>query len=377
MDETRIYTLFIKYTANRLSASEYAELKAWLEASEANREQFVAYLRLHKRALQHESLERFDADEAWQRRTRRLRFTRARRQLVRWAVAAVVAGCCWLGYDYFTPAEEPVATLADLFPNHGHKRALFMSDTGQAWSQVDSVFTWLDPSEAASRTSDFQKRKFAWNPKGKRANEVHVPRGGEYSLVLVDGTKVWLNAASTLSFSYPFDSLRTVHLEGEAYFEVAHDSKPFEVHAAGQVVRVLGTKFNVRAYDGAAFQVTLAEGRVQVSGVEGFEQLSPDEQLSLTSERPHYEVQLVDAGLFTAWTRGVFEFDNTPLREIVRQLERWYDVDMTYASEDLKDICFTGSILRSESLGYALEMIQKVSDVRFSKQGDGVMIERK
>ena len=376
MDEKRIYTLFLKYKAGRLSASEQEELKAWLDASADHREQFVSFLRLYKCGMQYRMLDRLDAESAWRRVARRYKRVPMWRCWLRWGVAAVLLGCCWLGYTYYYSSAEADAGLAELFPNHGTRHALFVSSDGQVWSQTDSVFTWLDPSELSVQPSEYQWHKYTSIPHGKRTNEVHVPRGGEYSLVLADGTKVWLNACSTLRFSYPFDSLRVVNLEGEAYFEVAHNVKPFEVHADGGVVRVLGTKFDVRAYAGQPFRVTLAEGSVQVKNGDRERLLRPDEQLTAV-EGGDYEVQEVNAALATAWPRGEFEFDNAPLGEIVCQLERWYDVDMTYASDGLDAIRFTGTILRKESLGYALEMIQKVSDVRFSKRGDGVLIERK
>lgn len=377
MEEKSIYTLFIKYKYGRLSPSEHEELRAWLSASEANREYFVSFLRMCRQEVQYRALGEFDVSKAWDVCRRRWRFHHyVRHPLTRWAVAAVLVGCVCLWYARRDAVpENSAAVLTELFPNHGRREALFVSEQGQVWSQTDSTLVWLDPKSPVSPTFDYQWLKYISSSRDTHSNEVHVPRGGEYSLVLADGTKVWLNACSTLRFSYPFDSLRVVSLEGEAYFEVTHNQKPFEVHAAGSVVRVLGTRFDVRAYAGQSLQVTLAEGCVQVNGMGGTCRLLPDEQLTETSGA--YDVREVDARRTTAWTRGVFEFDDTPLEEIVRQLERWYDVDMDYASADLKDIRFTGTILRRESLGYALEMIQKVSDVRFSKQNGMVLIESK
>ena len=195
---------------------------------------------------------------------------------------------------------------------------------------------------------------------------------------MADGTKVWLNARSALRFSYPFDSLRTVYLDGEAYFEVAHNAaKPFEVKTEENTLRVLGTKFNVRAYKEQPYQVTLLEGKVQISNGIDTEILVPNNQLNQPSEAKTYEVIPVNAKLYSAWTKGVFEFNNASLKDIMCQLERWYNVEVDYATEDLKDIRFTGSILKNESLGYALEMIQKISDVRFSKRNERVLIEKK
>lgn len=378
MDETRIYTLFIKYQTDKLSSSEYEELKAWLSASDENRQTFEQFLAIRKRNLQYEALKQLDAGEAWNRHAQKRRFLHVRRWALRTAVAALLIGCTWIGYHYVTYVDNTEKSLAELFPNHGSKQALLVSDDGAMLSQSDSLFTWLDTSAQSGQMQELNRFQYKNFTHVKNMNEVYVPRGGEYSLVLADGTKVWLNARSTLRFSYPFDSLRTVYLDGEAYFEVAHNAaKPFEVKTEENTLRVLGTKFNVRAYKEQPYQVTLLEGKVQISNGIDTEILVPNNQLNQPSEEKTYEVLPVNAKLYSAWTKGVFEFNNASLKDIMCQLERWYNVEVDYATEDLKDIRFTGSILKNESLGYALEMIQKISDVRFSKRNGRVLIEKK
>lgn len=378
MDETQIYTLFIKYQTDKLSSSEYEELKAWLSASDENRKTFEQFLVIRKRNLQYEALKQLDAGEAWNRHTQKRRFLHVRRWALRTAVAALLIGCTWIGYHYISYVDNTEKSLAELFPNHGSKQALLVSDDGAMLSQSDSLFTWLDTSAQSEQMQELNRFQYKNFTHVKNMNEVYVPRGGEYSLVLADGTRVWLNAESTLRFSYPFDSLRTVYLDGEAYFEVAHNAaKPFEVRAGENTLRVLGTKFNVRAYKEQPYQVTLLEGKVQISNGIDTEILVPNKQLNQPSEAKTYEVIPVNAKLYSAWTKGVFEFNNASLKDIMCQLERWYNVEVDYATEDLKDIRFTGSILKNESLGYALEMIQKISDVRFSKRNEQVLIEKK
>lgn len=378
MDETRIYTLFIKYQTDKLSSSEYEELKAWLSASDENRQTFEQFLTIRKRNLQYEALKQLDADEAWNRHAQKRRFLHVRRWALRTAVAALLIGCTWIGYHYVTYVDNTEKSLAELFPNHGSKQALLVSDDGAMLSQSDSLFTWLDTSVQSGQMQELNRFQYKNFTHVKNMNEVYVPRGGEYSLVLADGTRVWLNAESTLRFSYPFDSLRTVYLDGEAYFEVAHNAaKPFEVKTGENTVRVLGTKFNVRAYKEQPYQVTLMEGKVKVNNESVSEILVPDRQLTQTLETKIYEVLPVNSKLYSAWTKGVFEFNNASLQDIMCQLERWYNVKVDYATEDLKDIRYTGSILKNESLGYALEMIQKISDVRFSKRNGHVLIEKK
>ena len=131
MDETRIYTLFIKYQTDKLSSFEYEELKAWLSASDENRKTFEQFLAIRKRNLQYEALKQLDADEAWNRHAHKRRFLHVRRWALRTAVAALLIGCTWIGYHYISYVDNTAEeSLAELFPNRGSKQALLVSDDG-------------------------------------------------------------------------------------------------------------------------------------------------------------------------------------------------------------------------------------------------------
>ncbi|MCQ4872992.1 MULTISPECIES: FecR family protein [Odoribacteraceae] len=206
---------------------------------------------------------------------------------------------------------------------------------------------------------------------------VIVPRGGEYNLVLSDGTRVRLNADSELRFPSPFTGKeRMVYLKGEGYFEVQRDSTaPFRVVANDAIVEVLGTKFNISAYPGndKSF-TTLVSGSVKVGAYLGDESvvLKPDEQAILS----HGEVQVkkVNAEDYVSWVNGRFYFEKMPLEEILVQLERWYDLQVFWASEELKVYEFTGAVWRDNTIRQTLDMIEKTTDVRFTVSGRTVMV---
>ena len=206
---------------------------------------------------------------------------------------------------------------------------------------------------------------------------VIVPRGGEYNLVLSDGTRVRLNADSELRFPSPFTGKeRMVYLKGEGYFEVHRDSTaPFRVVANDAIVEVLGTKFNISAYPGndKSF-TTLVSGSVKVGAYLGDESvvLKPDEQAILS----HGEVQVkkVNAEDYVSWVNGRFYFEKMPLEEILVQLERWYDLQVFWASEELKVYEFTGAVWRDNTIRQTLDMIEKTTDVRFTVSGRTVMV---
>ena len=171
-------------------------------------------------------------------------------------------------------------------------------------------------------------------PEANVFNTVVTPKGGQYQLVLGDGTKVWLNAASTLKYPVTFSGTkREIELSGEAYFEVAHDQhKPFRVISNGQTVEVLGTHFNVNAYpDEKVIRTTLLEGSVKVSAGEISSQIKPGEEVQF--KNGHLAVAPADIEEAIAWKMGFFYFKDDDIQTVMRQLSRWYDVAVKYEGQ--------------------------------------------
>ena len=210
-------------------------------------------------------------------------------------------------------------------------------------------------------------------------NTLAIPRGGEYQLILSDGTRIWMNAESLLRYPTSFvGEKREVFLEGEAFFEVAKDAKhPFIVHTNRHSVEVLGTSFNISAYPDYKVYTTLAEGRIKVSTAKVSVVLNPDQQAVIELDNDDIVTRDVPAYLFTSWAKGNYEFRNTSLSEIVAQLSRWYNVDIYFKNESLKDKRFAGIIFRDEELNFAIEVIERVSNVHFTREGETIYIEDK
>lgn len=190
-------------------------------------------------------------------------------------------------------------------------------------------------------------------------NTITTPRGGQYEVILPDGTKVWLNAASSLKYPAWFTGAeRRVELRGEAYFEVAHnDAMPFRVAAAGQIVEVLGTHFNINSYsDEPAVKTTLLEGSVKVSSLNTGSAvfLKPGEQSALAGHK--LAVAAVDAGNAVAWKNGLFRFHNSDVKSVMRQYSRWYDVEVEFAGE-VPSIRLWGEVYRTVDASKALEIL--------------------
>ena len=207
-------------------------------------------------------------------------------------------------------------------------------------------------------------------------NTITTPRAGQYQLVLADGTKVWLNAESSLRFPTAFvGKERKVALTGEGYFEVAHNEKqPFVVQRGDAEVQVLGTHFNVNGYtDEPSLKITLLEGRVLVKKSQELVYLNPGQQAVVQPGQQEIRVDYdVDTEEVTAWKNGLFVFNNTPLETIMKQLQRWYDVEVVYQGEIPKDR-FNGSISRDNNLSEVLKVLE-YSNVKFSVQGKTITV---
>lgn len=210
-------------------------------------------------------------------------------------------------------------------------------------------------------------------------NKLTTPIGGEYSLVLSDGTKVFLNADSELKYPVEFsDGKRIVDLKGEAYFEVHKDSlRPFVVRMNGAEVTVLGTSFNVNTYgDDGQIYTTLVNGSVRVSSVKNgqAEVLKPGMQSVMDVQSGQLTVREVDVEPYVAWREGRFVFRAMTLYLIMRQLQRWYDFEVFYQNPELKDYEFRGVIKRDMDLDKVLSVIKVTTNVDFEVKGKVITI---
>jgi len=205
-------------------------------------------------------------------------------------------------------------------------------------------------------------------------NTLSVPRGGKYNITLADGTVVWLNAASSLTFPAAFTGKeRQVTLSGEAYFEVATDpSRPFSVKVGDMQVKVLGTHFNIMAYnDEQSVNTTLLQGAVKIQSTTGEALLKPGQQAKMDHAG---KVQVVHADLdaVIAWKNGLFSFNNASIEEVMRQVARWFDAEIVYPDGIPQDR-FQGEIDRSSDITAVLKILE-ASGVKFTVQGHKILV---
>lgn len=200
-------------------------------------------------------------------------------------------------------------------------------------------------------------------------NTLSVPRGGQYIVVLPDGTKVWLNSASTLYFPVTSNGKdRQVRLTGEAYFEVAHNKQlPFKVLTGGQLVQVLGTHFNIKGYpEDSNIATTLLEGSVKIHQLSSghSRMLIPGQQAKVIENNSEIDISQVKTDQEVAWKNGYFLFDNQDIKTVMKTISRWYDVDVIYKNAPGNDR-FGGTFSRNTNLSELLGNLEELGDVHF------------
>lgn len=209
-------------------------------------------------------------------------------------------------------------------------------------------------------------------------NTLSTSRGETYQVLLPDGTKVWLNAASSITYPANFASLkeRRVDLEGEAYFEVAKDKlHPFVVKSGNQTVEVLGTHFNINSYaNEPLIKTTLIEGSIKINGKNGQQGiLKPNQQAVFSTSQ--LRIENVDTEVAIAWKNNKFMFDSAPIQEVMKMVERWYNVEIIYEGDAPSDK-FNGSVSRFENVSKVLQILQSTKKVHFKIEGRRIFVQK-
>jgi ferric-dicitrate binding protein FerR (iron transport regulator) len=206
-------------------------------------------------------------------------------------------------------------------------------------------------------------------------NTIEAPAGGQWQVKLPDGSLIFLNASSSITYPIRFvGNERRVHIIGEAYFEIAHNKEiPFQVESRGQIVEVLGTKFNVTAYaDEKIIRTTLLKGSVKIITNSESKLLKPGQQAQVSGNK--FEITSdVDLEEIVAWKNGYFKF-NESLESIMAKISRWYDVDVEYRVKPDSDLTFSGKISRSRDISGILKMLEYTGDVHFRLEGRRVIV---
>lgn len=384
-----VAALIFKYLQEDLSEKESQQLEDWKNASITNTELFQALIT--NVSLDQGVRSAYETRESKERVKQRLAFMLTekeqeeeavpvipmqRRRWI-WAAASVVlliAGVLgWMQYNNGTGAsqvaQEKPASAPDIDP--GSNKAVLTLATGERIVLDDAKEGDL-ALEGNTRVIKLDSGQLAYQPAGPAEqvsfNTLTTPRGGQFRIVLPDGTKVWLNAASSLTYPTAFTGNdREVRISGEAYLEVAKNpSMPFKVRINDTTsVEVLGTHFNVMAYDNEAMlETTLLEGAVKFKNGNRTVQLRPGQQSQLQKGAGVRVLDNINTEQVIAWKNGLQSFSNADIKTIMRQVERWYDITVEYQGTVSKRQ-FTGELPRDAKLSELLKLFE-VNKIRFS-----------
>lgn len=378
-----IAAIILAYLRDEVDEEGLRELNVWLEESDSHKALFA---RIQDEKMQYEDIQKilsYDAGGAWQvvqqkaARRRRKRLTRVYRVAVSVVIIFGVAIAFLLREEATTVV--PVVQVEEITPGRSMAKLTVASGDVYHLDSLHQVDLITSLAENNGKEVVFIDRQLEEGEREIKYNKVEIPRGGEYQIVLGDGTRVYLNAQTELRFPESFASSeqRLVYLSGEAYFEVTKDpSKPFIVQCKDYAVKVLGTSFNVNSYEGdETSKTTLATGKVEID-MDGKQTiLNPGQQAII--KNGEVNVKEVDVEVYTTWMFDNFRFQSESIQEIMTKLSSWYAIDVFYMNESVRNYHFTGYLPRYAKIADVLELLSLTTNIKFDVEGKTVIVMEK
>lgn len=373
-----IIQLLQAHLIGNVSEEQQRALKEWLDSDEKNRQFFERFCSSQAFRWRYNQWRKINVKAAirifdvrtkgWSMRIRMMRICAAVA-----AVVFVALGGFWLKWHL----QEPVAEIVTNAIVPGSAKAVLTLSDGRKVDLTNKDSLSMNLKSGAQLTNqDAQLVYQGGNTQEVVYNELWVPRGGEYDVELADGTKVALNSSSSLRYPEIFvGDERVVSLRGEAYFEVAKSAKPFWVKVGNMAVKVYGTSFNINTHVKGKVQTVLVEGKVGISVFGGEEYLLSSSQLAeFDLNKSTIKIRDVDLFPYIAWTKGELVFESERLETIMETLSLWYNMEVFYTNEQVKDLHFTGIVKRYEDIGVILNALEKSVHVKFERKGNVLII---
>jgi transmembrane sensor len=374
--------LIKRFLSGKLTSAEQLQLDQWLDEKPEHQllfsrlteehtltEKMRKFSSINRQAIWDKTMEKIEAD-------RKVRFSTSIKLWPRIAVAASILLVLSIGLIFLVnkqSAQHITRNVEDIGP--GRDQVTLTLSNGKQIVISKGVKDQLRQSNATVSINAGKAITYLTNNQAKAAKTGYnmlTTKRGEQSpcpLVLSDGTKVWLNAASSIKFPEVFTGNdRNVSITGEVYFEVAHNvAKPFSVSANGQVVEVLGTHFNINTYTDEPFmKTTLLEGSIKVSTGNNSALIKPGQQVQLPTDGINRQFKIlehIDADDVVAWRDGKTSFDNADIKTIMRQAARWYNIEVEYRGK-ISNQLYTGALSRSAKFSGLLNIL-KLNDIRY------------
>lgn len=379
-----IIQLIQLYLVGDLSGEEKVKLEEWVTQDPSREKLFKEICNEKSVASDFGIYEKVNKDSAWEKvilKGNIKQKNNARRLGWYKFVAAVMIPLMVVAVGYFIRETkqgiEPKDTeFASIEP--GKSKAILRLADNRVIEITREQETRFDVAEGIAATNNLSGMVYPEQvATGKTEyNVLEVPRGGEYTVTLSDGTVVYLNSGSELRYPVAFGAeRRDVFLSGEGYFEVAKDAeRPFFVNADKLKIRVYGTSFNVNTYNIANVETVLVEGKIGIQGNNAEYTVKPGQLALYNREKGTMEIRDVDVRPYVAWKEHEFMFDNESLEEIMNTLSLWYDVDVFFQTASLKQLHFTGHLGRYEEVSHILDAISGVTQVKFSVKGRTIIV---
>lgn len=368
-----IIRLIVKSLRGELTPGEEVLFASWKSRSKENEEMYRRLELEYKEHAEYSLYKQFDARREWAAVAKGIRKKRSLYRFYRVAIAASFLVLGIASYLLFPVGKEEPRQLAKVTPagNYSFSKKASLILPGGDTLQITPVTMDTIVKQLPFISNNGEALVYHETESDTLVyNTLEIPRGGAYSLQLADGTKVMLNSESRLRFPQSFrGDTREVFLDGEGYFQVAKNAgKPFIVHCADYNVRVLGTTFNISAYEGDDVSMTtLVEGRVNVERGDTRVLLTPGVMASVT--RSGISTREVDVESYISWTKDQFSFSEERLEDLLKKISRWYDVDFEFDNEEIEDYKFSGFIPRYENITAVLQIMEQAANVMF-KTGD-------
>lgn len=373
--------LIVKLLDNRISETESEALTQWIE-EEDHLDYFNKYVEIHYLINSQQS---FDYQKSLDRVKHLLKEVKRKKRMTSLLkYAAVLLVLVGIGYFMTTKTivskQGPAAVVNTIKPG-SLKATLTLSDGTEVTLEKEQTYASNDLQSIGEKLIYTQASK-AGKPK-TTYNSLSIPRGGQFFVKLEDGTQVWLNSESKLRYPVNFTDgeIREVELVyGEAYFEVSpsteHNGDTFKVISGEQEVEVLGTQFNIKAYkDEVKTYTTLVEGKIALVTQDNNKILKPGQQAILNPASKKVEINRVDVFNQISWKDGVFSFKNKPLKEIMKAMSRWYDIEVIFSNPEVKNTRFTGVLGKEQSLENILSTLHKTNNINYRINKKTIIIE--
>jgi ferric-dicitrate binding protein FerR (iron transport regulator) len=373
MESNKIQNIIVKYLGNQATFSELDELDKWIKNPE-NEKLFKSYIRTNY-AIDY-NMKKFNAEKIKlmllnkiAKEKKVIRHKKMRQRILYMAAASLIIGLVATGFflksNRFSPTIDQTPLVVESSIKIGTDKATLTLEDGtvvalQKGNNYQTKTTHSNGEQIVYDAGKQNSTKIAYN-------YLTIPRGGQFYLVLSDGTKVWLNSETQLKYPVSFNDGETRRVElvyGEAFFEVSpstkHKGSRFKVFNLSQEIEVLGTQFNVKAYkDETNIYTTLVEGKVSLSYAGTNKILKPNEQANLSLKDNNISIANIDVYNEISWRDGVFSFRKKPLGEIMKVLSRWYDIDVQFENQNTKNARFNGVLGKEQKIEDILKRIKK------------------